>query len=99
VLFANNPSNDCRFPLATRRLSKALSRVTASPPDRRGRIAFGAARVITGDPEWKYVNVRRRLIFIEGSIDWELQWVVFEPNVEPLWAGVDRALSNPLSSI
>jgi hypothetical protein len=37
------------------------------------------------------VLVRRRLIFIEGSIDWELQWVVFEPNAEPLWARVNRA--------
>jgi len=41
--------------------------------------------VIASDPGWKYVNVRRRLIYIEQSIDKGTQWVVFEPNGEPLW--------------
>ena len=47
-------------------------------------------------PDWKYVNVRRLLIFIEASIDRGLQWVVFEPNAEPLWARVRRSI--PTSS-
>ena len=37
-------------------------------------------------PEWKYVNVRRPFVFIEESVDKGMQWVVFEPNDEPLWA-------------
>ena len=45
-------------------------------------------RVITSDSDWKYVNVRRLLIFIEDSIDRGLQWVVFEPNDAPLWAQI-----------
>jgi len=48
----------------------------------RGIRVYGG-RVITSDPDWKYVNVRRLLIFIEASIDQGLQWVVFEPNSEP----------------
>jgi hypothetical protein len=32
--------------------------------------------------DWKYVQVRRLLIYIEPSIDSDLQWVVFEPNSE-----------------
>lgn len=64
----------------------------------RGIRVYGA-RVITSDPDWKYVNVRRLLIFIEASIDRGLQWVVFEPNSEPLWARVQRAITNFLTVV
>ena len=64
----------------------------------RGIRVFGG-RVITSDPDWKYVNVRRLLIFIEASIDRGLQWVVFEPNAEPLWARVRRSISNFLTVV
>ena len=40
---------------------------------------------MSADPIWKYVNVRRLFIFIEEWIDEGAQWVVFEPNAEPLW--------------
>jgi len=64
----------------------------------RGIRVFGG-RVITSDSDWKYVNVRRLLIFIEDSIDRGLQWVVFEPNAEPLWARVRRSISNFLTLV
>jgi phage tail sheath protein FI len=64
----------------------------------RGIRVYGG-RVITSDPDWKYVNVRRLLIFIEASIDRGLQWVVFEPNAEPLWARVRRSISNFLNLV
>jgi uncharacterized protein len=64
----------------------------------RGLRVFGA-RVITSDPDWKYINVRRLLIFIESSIDRGLQWVVFEPNAEALWARVRRSVSNFLTQV
>jgi phage tail sheath protein FI len=64
----------------------------------RGIRVYGG-RVITSDSDWKYVNVRRLLIFIEASIDRGLQWVVFEPNAEPLWARVRRAISNFLTIV
>jgi phage tail sheath protein FI len=57
------------------------------------------ARCITSDNEYKYVNVRRLLIFLEDSIDRGLQWVVFEPNAEPLWASVRRSVSNFLTTV
>ena len=56
-------------------------------------------RVITRESNMKYINVRRLLIFIEASIDRGLQWVVFEPNAEALWARVRRAISNFLTLI
>jgi uncharacterized protein len=67
-------------------------------PNNRGIRIFGG-RVITSDSDWKYVNVRRLLIFIEASVDRGLQWVVFEPNAEPLWARVRRAIVNFLTLV
>lgn len=64
----------------------------------RGIRVWGA-RCITSDNDYKYVNVRRLLIFLEDSIDRGLQWVVFEPNAEELWARVRRAVSNFLTTV
>jgi uncharacterized protein len=64
----------------------------------RGYRVWGA-RVMTSDPDWKYINVRRLFIFIEESIDEGTQWVVFEPNDEPLWARVRRSVSAFLTNV
>jgi phage tail sheath protein FI len=64
----------------------------------RGYRVWGA-RVITSDPDWKYINVRRLFIYIEESIDEGTQWVVFEPNDEPLWARVRRTVTAFLTSV
>jgi phage tail sheath protein FI len=50
-----------------------------------GIVSFGA-RTIASDPEWKYVPVRRTAILLRVSIYYGIQWAVFEPNDEPLWA-------------
>jgi phage tail sheath protein FI len=61
--------------------------------DGRG-IRLWGARTMSSDPQWKYVNVRRLFLFVEESIEEGSQWVVFEPNDEPLWAQVRRAIGN-----
>lgn len=38
--------------------------------------------------EWKYLSVRRTALYIEESLYRGTQWVVFEPNDEPLWAQI-----------
>jgi hypothetical protein len=56
-----------------------------------GRVIWGS-RTRVGDDrlasEWKYVPVRRTALFIEESLYRGTQWVVFEPNDEPLWAQI-----------
>jgi len=64
----------------------------------RGLRVWGA-RTISSIPEWRYVNVRRLFIFIEDSIKQGTQWVVFEPNAEPLWALVTQAITNFLDTV
>lgn len=61
--------------------------------DRRGIRVFGA-RTMSSDATLRYVNVRRLLLYIEESIDEGTQWVVFEPNDEPLWARVRQSVRN-----
>ena len=56
-----------------------------------GPIAWGARTLVGSDAlasEWKYVPVRRLALFIEESLYRGTQWVVFEPNDEPLWAQI-----------
>jgi len=61
--------------------------------DRRGLRVYGA-RTMSSDATWRYINVRRLLLYIEESIDEGTQWVVFEPNDEPLWARVRQSVGN-----
>lgn len=51
------------------------------------------ARTISSSAEWRYVNVRRLMNFIEKSIDDGTQWVVFEPNDPSLWKNIERNLN------
>ncbi len=62
----------------------------------RGHRVWGA-RTTTTDAEWKYLGVRRTLDYLERSIERGLAWVVFEPNGEPLWAAVRRAITTFLT--
>jgi phage tail sheath protein FI len=62
-------------------------------------IRVWGARCITSDSDYKYVPVRRLLIFIEQSIDLGLQWVVFEPNAPQLWGRVRRTVTNFLTDV
>lgn len=56
-----------------------------------GPVAWGARTLYGSDArasEWKYIPVRRLALFIEESLYRGTQWVVFEPNDEPLWAQI-----------
>jgi phage tail sheath protein FI len=56
-----------------------------------GRVAWGARTMKGGDAqadEYKYIPIRRLALFLEESLYRGTQWVVFEPNDEPLWAQI-----------
>ena len=56
-----------------------------------GNVVWGARTMNGADvlaSEWKYVPVRRLALYIEESLYRGTQWVVFEPNDEPLWAQI-----------
>lgn len=48
------------------------------------------------DDAWKYVNLRRYILSLERSIEQGLEWTVFEPNGEELWARVRESVDERL---
>ncbi len=56
-----------------------------------GNVVWGARTMAGANllaDEYKYVPVRRLALFLEESLFRGLQWVVFEPNDEPLWSQI-----------
>ncbi len=56
-----------------------------------GTVAWGARTLEGSDvlaSQWKYTPVRRLALYIEESLFRGTQWVVFEPNDEPLWSQI-----------
>ena len=64
----------------------------------RGVRVWGA-RTASSEGEWRYVAVRRLALFVEQSLQAGTQWVVFEPNDEPLWSRVTGTVSGFLGSL
>lgn len=77
-------------------LAEAGINVLAGPPG-RGILLQGAC-MLSSDPDWRYVNVRRYCLYLEQSIDKGLQWAVFEPYGEALWAAVRKHVETFLMS-
>jgi phage tail sheath protein FI len=56
-----------------------------------GRVVWGSRTLRGADQladEYKYIPIRRLALFIEETLFRGTQWVVFEPNDEPLWAQI-----------
>jgi hypothetical protein len=56
-----------------------------------GRVVWGARTMRGSDilaDEYKYLPVQRMKLFLQESLYWGLQWVVFEPNDESLWSQI-----------
>ncbi len=67
-----------------------------------GPVCWGARTLVGADAEgneWKYVPVRRMALFLEESLYRGTQWVVFEPNDEPLWSQIRLNLTAFMTSL
>ena len=56
-----------------------------------GNLVWGARTLAGADQladDYKYLPVRRLALYIEESLFRSTQWVVFEPNDEPLWSQI-----------
>jgi phage tail sheath protein FI len=64
-------------------------------------ITVWGARTIGGDAnlDFKYVNVRRLVLYLLKSIDEGIQWVVFEPNNPALWQKITRNVTAFLTNV
>ena len=67
-----------------------------------GRVVWGARTMQGADllaSEWKYIPVRRTALVLEESLFRGTQWVVFEPNDEPLWAQIRLSLGTFMNNL
>ncbi len=67
-----------------------------------GIVNWGARTLDGSDDigsEWKYIPIRRLALFLEESLYRGTQWVVFEPNDEPLWAKIRLNLNAFMMSL
>jgi phage tail sheath protein FI len=66
-----------------------------------GNLRVWGARTLGGDDngEFKYINVRRLMLFLAESIDEGTQFVVFEPNNPALWQRIIRSVSAFLTNV
>lgn len=67
-----------------------------------GPVVWGSRTLEGADAlasDWKYVPVRRFTLFLEESLYRGTQWVVFEPNDEPLWAQIRLNLGAFMQSL
>lgn len=60
-----------------------------------GPVSWGARTLVgtdSGNPDNKYVPVRRMTLFLKQSLLTGLKWAVFEPNAEPLWTTIRQTV-------
>ncbi len=74
---------------------KSINAIRAFPG--KGTLIFGARTLAGNDGEYKYVNVRRLLIFLEESIKKAAEAFVFEPNDRNTWLRVRGMIENFLN--
>lgn len=65
----------------------------------RGTLVWGARTLDGNSSEWRYISVRRALIYIEQSVALALEPVVFESNVAQTWARVTAMVENFLQDL
>jgi hypothetical protein len=62
-------------------------------------LRLSGARTLSSDSAWRYINVRRLLIWIEQTIEENAQRLVFEPNDAELWRDLDRVARSVLDRL
>jgi phage tail sheath protein FI len=77
--------------------SRGIDLIVGFPAE--GIKVWGARTPASEDSDWKYIPVRRLLIFIEQSVSQGIQWAVFEPNGPALRAAVSSSVQNFLAAL
>lgn len=65
----------------------------------RGILVWGARTLDGNSQDWRYLPVRREMIYIEQSCKQAIQGFVFEPNNANTWAAVRGMLENFLTGL
>ena len=64
-----------------------------------GVLVWGARTLDGNSPDWRYINVRRTIIFLEESCRLAAKQMVFESNGDGTWVTIRAMIANFLNSI
>ena len=64
-----------------------------------GVLVWGARTLDGNSQDWRYINVRRTMIFLEESCRLAAKRMVFEPNVSGTWVTIKAMIENFLHSV
>jgi phage tail sheath protein FI len=87
------PLNDAEQGKLNQLNVNAIRQFPGGPP-----LVWGARTLTTGT-QWRHVNVRRLVSFIEDSLTQGLRWAVFAPNNIALWKGLERTITEFLTRV
>lgn len=76
---------------------KAVNAIRTFPGE--GIKVWGARTLDGNSQDWRYINVRRTMMFLEESVKNAAKAYVFEPNVDNTWLNVKSMIDNFLRSI
>jgi uncharacterized protein len=65
----------------------------------QGTIVWGARTLDGNSQDWKYINVRRTLIYIEQSVKYAAKAYVYEPNTANSWVLIKSMISSFLNDL
>lgn len=76
---------------------KAVNAIRSFPG--KGVLVWGARTLDGNSQDWRYISVRRTVIFIEQSVKYAAESYVFEPNTSSTWTNIKAVLSNFLTNV
>lgn len=93
VDITNDEQEDLNIPLN----GKAANAIRTFPG--KGVLVWGARTLDGNSQDWRYISVRRTMIFIEQSIKFAAEAYVFEPNTAPTWTNLKALVTNFLTNV
>jgi hypothetical protein len=81
-----NVNDDQQADLNVPTEGKAVNAIRTFPT--RGSLVWGARTLDSNSNDWKYIQVRRTMIYVEQSVKLSLNSFVFEPNTAATWTTV-----------
>lgn len=93
VNLTNEEQEDLNMPLN----GKAVNAIRTFPD--KGIVVWGARTLDGNSQDWRYISVRRTVIFIEQSIKYATEPYVFQPNTATTWTNVKAMITNFLTNV
>lgn len=90
---SSDQQEDMNLPLD----GKAINAIRSFPG--KGVLVWGARTLDGNSQDWRYISVRRTVIFLEQSIKYAAEPYVFEPNTASTWSNMKALLVNFLTNV